>query len=419
VNRKEYRTVNDNGGLFVEFHLIQSLGVTSMNRGEDGLPKGCYFGGGHRARVSSQAWKRATRQSPHLVGGPHLKRGTRTQKVVQVLIPCLLQGGFPEDEARLVAAGFALALAGKMHQKHPDRTATLIFLAPSDLNAAADLLVDNWAECLEAARATVGEAEKPPADEPVGEEAEEEAAGPRKVHPTFQRIINALAKQGGGVTDAVDLALYGRMLARQPIMGLRGAVQMAHPISTHTAQAQPDFYIAADDLAEPGEAIAVMMDTIQFHSPCLYRYANVDFGQLCANLGGDAEVALEALVAFAQAFVLSIPEGRSHAMATPTRPAAVMAVVRRGAPLTLVNAFENPVRPPYGDGGVVAASIKALDTHWQRVAGVYGTDDVETVAVVTEDPDIALPNLGQHRVSSLADVLLGCRVAVARLWAEE
>ena len=45
----------------VDFHIIQSLPSNNINRDMSGLPKSCLYGGVQRARVSSQAWKRAMR----------------------------------------------------------------------------------------------------------------------------------------------------------------------------------------------------------------------------------------------------------------------------------------------------------------------------------------------------------------------
>lgn len=42
-------------------HVIQSYPSNNLNRGEDGSPKSCIFGGVRRSRVSSQCIKRNAR----------------------------------------------------------------------------------------------------------------------------------------------------------------------------------------------------------------------------------------------------------------------------------------------------------------------------------------------------------------------
>ena len=47
--------------LYVDVHVIQTVPPSCVNRDDTGAPKQCVFGGVRRARVSSQAWKRAVR----------------------------------------------------------------------------------------------------------------------------------------------------------------------------------------------------------------------------------------------------------------------------------------------------------------------------------------------------------------------
>ena len=49
--------------LSIELHVIQSFAPSNLNRDDVGYPKETFFGGYRRARVSSQAWKYAIRNS--------------------------------------------------------------------------------------------------------------------------------------------------------------------------------------------------------------------------------------------------------------------------------------------------------------------------------------------------------------------
>src|SRR5690606_26368514 len=53
--------------------------------------------------------------------------------------------------------------------------------------------------------------------------------------------------------DAIDLALFGRMIADKPDRNVDAAVQMAHAMSTHAVSTEFDFYSAVDDL-QPDDA---------------------------------------------------------------------------------------------------------------------------------------------------------------------
>jgi CRISPR system Cascade subunit CasC len=386
---------------FVEFHLLQNVGPSALNRDESGNPKKAMLGMVPRARVSSQCWKRAVRRSALLtqVAGVRLATATRTQRMAQLLSP-LLARAYPEEEARLVATGFALALAGGLHPRHPERTAVLLTLADEELHSMADLLVEHWPEALEAARAIV-----PVAEEEAGGNGDEAEAAepPKKVEtpPVFKKIIDRL--EAGSGAGSIDMALFGRMLARHPRLEVHAAAQVAHAIGTHALTTEVDYFTAADDLGQPGDG-AAMVGERGFASTCLYRYCAVDVDQLRSNLGGDEELARAALAGFARAFILAFPGGAESSMATPTRPSLVLAVVR-AMPLTLVNAFVRPVQPPYwGDDDLLKGSVAALDGHWGQTCDVYGTDDILHVAVLT-DAEYPLERLAEHRVGSLGELL--------------
>lgn len=47
--------------LFVDVHILQTVPPSNINRDDTGSPKSARFGGVKRVRVSSQAWKKATR----------------------------------------------------------------------------------------------------------------------------------------------------------------------------------------------------------------------------------------------------------------------------------------------------------------------------------------------------------------------
>ncbi len=47
----------------IDLHVLQTVPPSNLNRDDTGSPKTAVYGGVRRARVSSQAWKRATRES--------------------------------------------------------------------------------------------------------------------------------------------------------------------------------------------------------------------------------------------------------------------------------------------------------------------------------------------------------------------
>ena len=75
----------------LELHILQSFPVACLNRDDLNSPKTAIFGGVQRARVSSQSWKRPTRDMaketlPNMAG-------QRTRLVVARLANHLENGG--------------------------------------------------------------------------------------------------------------------------------------------------------------------------------------------------------------------------------------------------------------------------------------------------------------------------------------
>lgn len=68
--------------LYVDVHCLQTLPPSCVNRDDTGTPKSCIYGGTERARVSSQAWKRAIREAFKDML-PQEELGVRTKKSSQ------------------------------------------------------------------------------------------------------------------------------------------------------------------------------------------------------------------------------------------------------------------------------------------------------------------------------------------------
>jgi CRISPR system Cascade subunit CasC len=68
----------------IDIHILQTVPPSNLNRDDTGSPKTATYGGVRRARVSSQAWKRATRTAfaDHL---DDTDLGVRTKRVVELL----------------------------------------------------------------------------------------------------------------------------------------------------------------------------------------------------------------------------------------------------------------------------------------------------------------------------------------------
>lgn len=167
--------------------------------------------------------------------------------------------------------------------------------------------------------------------------------------------MSALIGDVAEAVDALDIVLFGRMVAQAAELNIEAAASFAHAISTHQVSSEIEFFTALDDKQkEPGSA---HMGSLEFNSATYYRYISLDLGQLHQSLAGQAMP--EALEAFTKALFLAVPSARQTTMsgASPWEFAKVL--VRKGQRLQVP--FETAVKAK--DGGFLQPSIQALTTY--------------------------------------------------------
>ncbi|KPH98709.1 CRISPR-associated protein, Cse4 family [Actinobacteria bacterium OV450] len=356
-----------NQRLYIDVHVVQTVPPANLNRDDQGNPKEAVYGGVRRSRVSSQAWKRASRQ--HFdAQAPEPERATRTKRITGELATRIKANasGVDEDGARRIAAAL-LAQLGLSQGKKAGDTAYLLFYGNAQLDEVAALVNAHAADLAALDDKALAEAVK---ELPV---ADAFTTG----HP-------------------MGVALFGRMVADIPKLNVDAAVQVAHALSTHETQLEFDYFTAVDDQNEKDETGAGMIGTIGFNSATLYRYATVGFAQLTDNLGGDTEAALDALDHFVDSFSLSAPTGYQNSFAHRTRPSLVAVVVRTDQPVNLVSAFEEPVA---AEAGIQAASARRLAEEHITATQVWGDTPLYNAASHTF-------TAGEPRTKDTAETLI-------------
>ena len=165
--------------------------------------------------------------------------------------------------------------------------------------------------------------------------------------------------------DALDIALFGRMVAKAADMNVEAAASFAHAISTHKVSNEVEFFTALDDLQEePGSA---HMGSLEFNSATYYRYISLDLGQLAHTLESDD--LKKAIAAFTQALFVAVPNARqtTQSGASPWEFARVL--VRKGQRLQVP--FEQPVKAR-GDG-FLQPSIDTLKGYLDKKEKLSGS----------------------------------------------
>jgi len=358
--------------MFVELHMIQNFAPANLNRDDTNNPKDCEFGGVRRARISSQCIKRAIRTSPVFAETTGVDIGTRTKWLIRLLRDRLVAADKSKEDATTILTAFVPKYASKL-DKGGEKTAVLLYLSKAEIEGLVHALLENW--------------------ENLSDEKTQEN--------TIKQLVQTLVKTHKGQTSAPDIALFGRMLAEKPELGLEAACQVAHAISTHRVTMEMDFFTAVEELSQYDEPGAAMMGFTGFDSACFYRYARIDWEQLVQNLNNDANLARRTVEGFLRAAVAAVPSGKQSSFAAHNPPSLLLAVVREdGMGWSLANAFERPVSPRRGSG-LIAPSIAALDAYWSRLCQIYGTNTLVRTAAMALDPDLPLESLKEAQVENL------------------
>ncbi len=361
---------------FLELHLIQNFAPSNLNRDDTGSPKDAIFGGQRRARVSSQCFKRSIRlQARDHDLLPAEFRGLRTQKLKALLLERLAHRDPAEAAGKIDAA---LSAAG-LKLKDNGKTEYLLFLGARELDGFAKLVETHW-------DALVVSAEKK-------SKKEAKAGLPPEVVKQAKSVLD------GG--KAVDVALFGRMLADLPEVNRDAACQVAHAISTHRVEREFDYFTAVDDHGDDDNSGAGMLGQVEFNSATFYRYVALDISKLLANLQDDKELTLSAVEALVRATVLAIPTGKQNSFAAHNPPSFVGVCLRHAAPINLANAFEKPVFATH-EQALTAGSVAELDKYESRIAGAYADERDSWAYLDLSDQWSATKGTRQKSLSGLA-----------------
>lgn len=305
--------------LFLDIHAIQTLPPSNINRDDTGSPKSAQYGGVRRARVSSQSWKKVIRDyfKENLEASNF---GIRSKGIVEYLADKIQQiDPSIKKEDAVKKANKAITKAG----------------IKKELNAKIDsLFFLGHIQAEKLAKAAIDGADK--------KELEDILKG----------------------NPAIDIALFGRMVANNSNLNEEASCQVAHSISTHAVNQEFDYYTAIDDLTgEESNPGASHIDTTEFNSSTLYRYANIAVHDL-ENQLGDKEATIKTVALFIEAFTKSLPTGKVKSFANQTLPQLLLLTLREDRPVNLVSAYEEPVK---SREGYVEKSIGKLFEEYAKV----------------------------------------------------
>jgi len=322
---------------FIQLHILTSYPPSNLNRDDTGRPKTAVIGDCTRLRISSQSLKRAWRTSDIFESALKGHIGTRTKEMGVSVYQSLIRHGVSEKNARewakTIASQFGKLKSDKKEDLHVEQ---LVHFSPEEEKAIADLVTQ-----------LVSTATAPTEED-----------------------LNLLRKQH----TAVDIAMFGRMLASSPVFNTEAAIQVAHAITVHKAAVEDDYFIAVDDLnAGEENRGAAHIGELGFGAGVFYLYICINRELLEENLGGDTELTRNALNAFVQAVAKVSPIGKQNSFASRAYAGFMLAEKGNQQPRSLSQAFLKPIKPNHEKGeDTLSRAIKELSRRRDNFNAVYG-----------------------------------------------
>lgn len=361
---------------FLNFHVLMSHSPSCLNRDDMNMQKTAVFGGVNRVRISSQSLKRSMRMSDYhgaTLGTPSVRTRDlgRLQNRFAELLKARYDAGTVKKSLELISGKEGIAEG-------------------VEADAVAPWSVDEVAYFCELVQS--------------GDQ------DPKKLEKQIEKDARPFRE---AMAKAVDIALSGRMATSGLMTNLPadGALAVAHAMTTHAVEPQDvDWFTAVDDLTiDAGETGAGHLNTQQFSSGVFYRYASLNLKQLQMNLGLMSDMksaetpesrrrALEIAKHVFHMLATVVPSAKQQSFAAHNL--ADFAIVSfSDLPISLANAFEQPVKRDYKNGGFLKPSIESLAGYWARMNRAYGLNEKARAFAVDEGVNLgdlaAIPSLAE------------------------
>lgn len=348
-----------NRRLFLDIHAIQTVPASNVNRDDTGSPKTAQYGGVLRSRVSSQSWKRAIREY-FKKNSDKRNVGIRSLKISEYIADKIVLKDSTKDYKKAIKLAETILINGGLIKDKKSLNKVLVFISNAQAENLADIAIKGDINA---------------------------------------KAIKKILKEN----LTIDIALFGRMVASDPSLNEDASCQVAHSISTHSVQTEFDFFTATDDLQKEDNAGAGMLGTVEYNSSTLYRYANIAIHEFSNQLK-DKSSTINAIKLFVKAFVESMPEGKINTFANQTLPSAILVTLREDRPVSLVTAYEKPIK---SNDGYVDKSIKEMINEYEKVKKITKIP-VYTELLTLNNENLKFENdtiLNVNDISSLIDNL--------------
>lgn len=345
---------------FIQYHILTTYPPSNLNRDDMGYPKSVMIGNTQRLRISSQALKYAWRNSnvfeEHLLG--HIS--IRTRLLPKYLINVLVNGyslcnalynsdytpirkKLGEKDAEKIAVAIS-ELFGEVNKKKMQHAALFVF-SPHELS-----LIDT---CIENSFTNKKDVDI------------------KKLNDDLTNIIS--------IYKSADIAMFGRMSAKEQKFTSDAAIQVGHAFTVHACDIEDDYFTAVDDLESIEDAGSAHLDTFKFGAGIYYLYICVNRTLLLKNCNNDENLVNKILDAFTQTILTISPGAKQNSFAS--RAYANYVFIERGncQPRNLANAFIKPIAPR--DNDILFDAIEKLNKTVNDFNTIYGLCSDKTYTI--------------------------------------
>ena len=324
---------------FIQLHLLTAYPPANLNRDDQGSPKTAKMGGYDRLRVSSQCLKRTWRTSDLFQTAMSDHLGIRTKLLGIDIYNQLIAGGIKEKDAKEWTKAIA-GVFGALKKAEKDKP-------------LADLEIEQLVHIS-------------PAEQQAIKVLTEKLIAEQRAPEVDELKLLRLNEQ------AVDIALFGRMLASSPVFNIDAACQVAHAISVHSVVIEDDYFTAVDDLNNGLEDMgAAHIGETRFAAGLFYSYICINRELLVKNLDGNEDLANKAIRALTEAAVKVAPEGKQNSFASRAYASYVLAERGDQQPRSLSIAYLKPINNRENQD-FIADSITSIIKQKDSFDKVYG-----------------------------------------------
>lgn len=356
---------------FIDIHILQSVPASCINRDDSGQPKTVTYGGALRSRVSSQAWKRATRmrfeqESESIVTDDEFLKTYGTKNLVRLIAREMQEQNddLAENEALDTAkACLSVALSTSKFEsgkgKDPYQTKTRYVMSLGQIrNLANYCLTHNQSD--------------------------------------FAKDKTEIKKLVTG-QNSLALSLFGRMVADDESLNVDASCQVAHAFTVNAISPQFDYFTAVDDFSD--QQGSAFIQSAGYSTGVFYRYANINVSELEHNLDNN-DLVKKGIKLFLKDFALSMPTGKENSFANNTLPSYVEFDIRDTQPVNYASAFEKPIA---SKAGYMDKAVEALRKTAVEDKKIVGKALTKVIVNVKEQDSLTLDEAIDEIIEALGD----------------